>query len=131
MLKEKEATTIKKLDNQAKQNIDLTETPDDIKTTEEGLTLTDQDTSSGNSSCDESDLKSCSVEVSGVNKDTSQETLKMFFQSRRKTGGAKIDDLWYNKSTGNYIITFEERHGKLLSTLDIALPKTLHVRSLK
>ena len=61
---------------------------------------------------DETDLKSHSIEVSGVNKDTSQETLKMFFQNRRKSGGGKIDHIWFEEDTGNFVITFENRDGK-------------------
>ena len=61
---------------------------------------------------DETDLKSHSIEVSGVNKDTSQETLKMFFQNRRKSGGGKIDHIWFEEGTGNFVITFENRDGK-------------------
>ena len=61
---------------------------------------------------DETELESHSVEVSGVNKETSQETLKMFFQNRRKSGGGKIDHIWCDEDTGNFVITFENRDGR-------------------
>ena len=73
----------------------------------------DGEASHENSSSDEHELESCSIEVSGVDKETTQETLKMFFQNRKKSGGGKIEDVWYNKSNGNYIITFGNREGEL------------------
>ena len=75
--------------------------------------ITDDEEASPESSSDEHELESCSIEVSGVNKETSQETLKMFFENRRKSGGGQIEDVWFNKSNGNYIITFKNREGKL------------------
>ena len=75
--------------------------------------IPDDGEASPESSSDEHELESCSIEVSGVNKETSQETLKMFFENRRKSGGGQIEDVWFNKSNGNYIITFENREGKL------------------
>ena len=67
---------------------------------------------------DETDLKSHSIEVSGVSKDTSQETLKMFFQNRRKSGGGKIDHIWFEEDTGNFVITFENRDGKQILSIN-------------
>ena len=75
--------------------------------------IPDDGEASQESSSDEQELESCSIEVSGVDKETTQETLKMFFQNRKKSGGGKIEDVWYNKSNGNYIITFGNREGEL------------------
>ena len=70
------------------------------------------------SSIDEPELQSCTIDVSGVNKNTSQETVKMFFENRKKSGGGKIEDMWYNNSNGNYVITFTPREGKFLIYLN-------------
>ena len=70
--------------------------------------LLEEDSSSG-----ESDLESCTIEVSGVNEDTLLETVKMFFENRRISGGGEIDgDIGHNKTNENYIITFKERECK-------------------
>ena len=74
----------------------------------------DREMSPEGSSCDESELQSCTIEVGGVNKNTSEETVKMFFENRRKSGGGKMDNIWFNKETGNYIITFLTREGELI-----------------
>ena len=66
----------------------------------------------GTSSGEESDLESCTIEVGGVNKSTSLETLRMFFESRRTSGGGKIDGDIGHTSNGNYIVTFKDREGK-------------------
>ena len=71
----------------------------------------DEEIISLESSCDETELESCTIEVSGVNKNTSHETIKMFFESRKKSGGGKIEEIWYNSRNGNYIITFISREG--------------------
>ena len=68
----------------------------------------------GTSSGEESDLESCTIEVSGVNTNTSLETLRMFFESRRTSRGGKIDGDIGRTSNGNYIITFKDREGKIL-----------------
>ena len=54
---------------------------------------------------------SCTIEVSGVAFTTSEETLRMFFKSRKKSGGGEIEQLWHNKEKGTYVITFKKREG--------------------
>ena len=65
------------------------------------------------SSSEESDFESCTIEVIGVKKETAQNTVKMFFTSRKKSGGGNIDKIWQDSESGNYIITFSERACKL------------------
>ena len=65
----------------------------------------------GTSSGEESDLESCTIEVGGVSESTSLETLRMFFESRRTSGGGKIDGDIGRTSNGNYIVTFKDREG--------------------
>ena len=65
----------------------------------------------GTSSGEESDLESCTIEVGGVSESTSLETLRMFFESRRTSGGGKIDGDIGRTSSGNYIVTFKDREG--------------------
>ena len=68
----------------------------------------------GTSSSEESDLESCTIEVGGVNKSTSLETLRMFFESRRTSRGGKIDGDIGRTANGNYIISFKDREGKFI-----------------
>ncbi len=65
---------------------------------------------------DESDVQSYTIEVYGVKKKTSEETLHMFFQSRRRSGGGPIEQLWFNKENNSYMITFKDRQGETLLT---------------
>ena len=62
----------------------------------------------------EEDLQSCRIQVSGVSKDTSNETLKMFFENEKKSGGGEVEDMGYDESSGNYTITFSRGTGKLV-----------------
>ena len=68
----------------------------------------EQRTEQGNSD-EEFDLQSFTIEVSGVKKETSEEIVKMFFENSRKSGGGKIENMWYDNDSGKYIITFSER----------------------
>ena len=90
--------------------------------------ITDDEEASPESSSDEHELESCSIEVSRVNKETSQETLKMFFENRRKSGGGQIENVWFNKSNGNYVITFKNREGKPTNKLRIISNKNFTVQ---
>ena len=57
----------------------------------------------------EFDFRSVTIDVSGVKKETSEEIVKMFFTNSRISGGGDIDNMWYDKDSGNYIVTFSER----------------------
>ena len=74
----------------------------------------DQDSSTEYSSSGESDVESCTIQITGVKRQTSEDTVKKFFSSRRKSGGGKIDDFSYNEATKTYTITYTERDGKIL-----------------
>ena len=63
-------------------------------------------------SLNEEDKQSCRIQVSGVSKDTSKETLKMFFENEKKSGGGEVEDIWYDDSSGNYTITYSLQTGK-------------------
>ena len=93
------------------------ETPTELKPLEERVNPDDREMSAEGSSSDESELQSCTIEVSGVNENTSQETVKMFFESRRKSGGGKVDNVWFNKENGHYVITFLARERKLTNRI--------------
>ena len=76
-------------------------------------TSSESDFSEDSASSEESDLESCTIKVSGVSDDTLPETVKMFFESRRTSGGGKIDgDIRFDKKNGNCIITFTDRECK-------------------
>ena len=72
-----------------------------------------QSSSTEYSSSDESDIESCTIQVSGVKRQTSEDTVKKFFSSRRKSGGGKIEDFSYNEATKTYTITYTDREGKV------------------
>ena len=65
-------------------------------------------------SLNEEDIQSCGIQVSGVSRDTSKETLKMFFENEKKSGGGEVEDIWYDDNSGNYTITFSLGTGKLV-----------------
>ena len=79
---------------------------------EEGVIPGEQGTVTEESSSEEPELESSTIEVSGVSKNTSQETVKMFFESRKRSGGGKTERISYNPRYRNYVITFAEREGK-------------------
>ena len=58
---------------------------------------------------EEFDFRSVTIEVSGVKKETSEEIVKMFFTNSRISGGGDIDNFWYDKDSGKYIVNFSER----------------------
>ncbi len=64
---------------------------------------------------EEEELETCSVEVRGVKEKTSQETVKMYFGNRKRSGGGKVSDIWHNTTNGYYIVTFAERDGERVS----------------
>ena len=66
------------------------------------------------SSLNEEEIESCRIQLSGVSKETSKETLKMFFENEKKSGGGEVEDIWHDDNSGNYTITFSLRTGKLV-----------------
>ena len=58
------------------------------------------------STLDESVLQSYSIEVSGVDKNTSAETVRMYFENQKRSRGGPVDNVWYNAKNGNYVVTF-------------------------
>ena len=58
------------------------------------------------STLDESVIQSYSIEVSGVDKNTSAETVRMYFENEKRSKGGPTDNVWYNVKNGNYVVTF-------------------------
>ena len=58
------------------------------------------------STLDESVLQTYSIEVSGVDKSTSAETIRMYFENEKRSKGGPVDNVWYNVENGNYVVTF-------------------------
>ena len=46
--------------------------------------------------------------------EVSEETLLMYFESKRKCGGGDVDSIQYEEGSDEAIITFEEASGKFL-----------------
>ena len=51
------------------------------------------------------------VLVRGIALTTEKEVLRLFFQSKRRSQGGKIDNVVYTKSKGEATITFQKREG--------------------
>ena len=51
------------------------------------------------------------VLVRGISPTTEKEVLRIFFQSKRRSQGGKIDNIVYTKSKGEATITFQKREG--------------------
>ena len=51
------------------------------------------------------------VLVRGIALTTEKEVLRLFFQSKRRSQGGKIDNIVYTKSKGEATITFQKREG--------------------
>ena len=53
------------------------------------------------------------VEVSGIPVATSQDYLRMYFESEKRSGGGELAHLQYNQTEGTATITFHDHAGKL------------------
>ena len=111
---------------QGKPQVKVEEALPKPKPVEERVIPDDREMSPEGSSCDESELQSCTIEVGGVNKNTSQEAVKRFFETRRRSGGGKVNDIWFNKETGNYIITFQLREGEPIESNKVTISNSFH-----
>ena len=65
------------------------------------------------SSSDESDVETCTIEVTGVKKGTSLDMVKKFFSNRRRSGGGEIETAWHDEENNRYTITYTDREGEL------------------
>ena len=63
--------------------------------------------------------ESLNIEVSGINKDTSKDTLDNYFSSSRR--GGDITNIEYIQGSGNALITFADAEGKKYKTVDLFL----------
>ena len=97
------------------ERINTTREIDDISDSQANIAMSPESGIFGEeSSLNEEDIHSCGIQVSGVRKDTSKETLKMFFENEKKSGGGEVEDIWYDDSSRNYTITFSLGTGKPL-----------------
>ncbi len=61
---------------------------------------------------DDEELKSCTVQIKGFAKSTSDGTLKLFLENQRKSGGGPIEQMTRTKHD-TYLVTFKHRKGKV------------------
>ena len=54
----------------------------------------------------------CSVEVSGLGPKTSEETIVMYFENKRRSDGGPVADIQFEEGSGTAIVTFEEAEGE-------------------
>jgi len=60
----------------------------------------------------------CAVLVTGFTKDINVETLVMYFENERKSGGGEIGDNYYlSKAHDSVVITFDSAKGSSISVL--------------
>ena len=53
-----------------------------------------------------------SVEVKGLGDNTNEDTILLYFENKRRSGGGPVKELNYNKRSGVAIITFSEAEGE-------------------
>ena len=53
------------------------------------------------------------IEVFGVGEKTRQETVRSFFENRRKSAGGPLEDIHYKKGDKMYQITFQDPKGNV------------------
>jgi len=58
------------------------------------------------------DVNMTTVEVSGIPVATSEEHLKMYFESERRSGGGELVHLQYNEAEGTATVTFNDHTGR-------------------
>jgi len=51
------------------------------------------------------------IEVSGIPSDTSEDYLRMYFESEKRSGGGELIHLQYNQIEGTATITFQDHTG--------------------
>jgi len=57
------------------------------------------------------DVNITTVEVSGIPVATSEEYLKMYFESEKRSGGGELVHLQYNQTEGMATVTFKDHTG--------------------
>ena len=62
-----------------------------------------------------SDVYSCAIEVRDISPKITQEILKLFFQNRKRSGGADIEDMYYCDDEHRAVITFTGPEGDVMS----------------
>lgn len=60
--------------------------------------------------------RECSVEVSSIPSDMSEETLMMIFESKR-FGGDDVENITFNKESRTAVVTFKDHAGDMLSLI--------------
>ena len=72
-------------------------------------------TSRSSTKAEGSDLatpETCSVEVKGLDADTNEETIQLYFENKRRSGGGPVEELKYKQGSGVATITFKEAEGE-------------------
>jgi len=59
------------------------------------------------------DVNITTVEVSGIPVATSEEYLKMYFESEKRSGGGELVHLQYSQAEGTATVTFKHHTGKM------------------
>ena len=72
-------------------------------------------TSRSSTKAEGSDLatpETCSVEVKGLGADTNEDTIQLYFENTRRSGGGPVEEFKYKQGSGVAIITFKEAEGE-------------------
>ena len=54
----------------------------------------------------------CTVKVTGISPDTTENILRMFFENKKQSGGGDIAAIMHRQREGTALITFTEQDGK-------------------
>jgi poly [ADP-ribose] polymerase 10/14/15 len=51
---------------------------------------------------------SCAIQVKGLNPKTKRDTIQLYFENKRRSGGGPVKDLLYKEGSGVAMLTFED-----------------------
>ena len=73
----------------------------------------DDDNTEGAESGEEQEAESdgCTIEVRGYKDTTSQDTIEMYFENTRRSGGGELEKIEEDEDEGMYLLTFESKEG--------------------
>ena len=57
-------------------------------------------------------LTSCAVKVEGFKDDTNEDTMTLFFESAKRSGGGAIEEILIDPQQRSVVIVFESRDGR-------------------
>ena len=75
----------------------------------------------------EEEQESRTIEVTGLSATTTKDSIEMFFENKRRSGGGEVEHVDYAPDQGKAIVTFANAESKLASGKPILLIKRISV----